>query len=62
MIYHLTLTDNRKSNFLVLGEGPTQGINDSAGSAEKKLVLTLVKQIQKFAYVYIIMVMTVTCM
>ena len=62
MIYHLTLTDNRKSNFLVLGEGPTQGINDSTGSAEKKLVLTLVKQIQKFAYVYIIMVMTVTCM
>ena len=62
MIYHLTLTDNRKSNFLVLGKGPTQGINDSTGSAEKKLVLTLVKQIQKFAYVYITMVMTVTCM
>ena len=62
MIYHFTLTDNRKSNFLVLGEGPTQGINDGTGSAEKKLVLTLVKQIQKFAYVYIIMVMTVTCM
>ena len=61
MIYHLTLTDNRKSNFLVLGKGPTQGINDSTGSAEKKLVLTLVKQIQKFAYVYIIMVVTVTC-
>ena len=62
MIYHLTLTNNRKSNFLVLGKGPTQGINDSTGSAEKKLVLTLVKQIQKFAYVYITMVMTVTCM
>ena len=61
MIYHLTLTDNRKNNFLVLGKGPTQGINDSTGSAEKKLVLTLVKQIQKFAYVYIIMVVTVTC-
>ena len=62
IIYHLIVTDNWKSNFSVLGEGPTQGINDSTGSAEKKLVLTLVKQIQKFAYVYITMVMTVTCM
>ena len=61
IIYHLILTDNWKSNFSVLGKGPTQGINDSTGSAEKKLVLTLVKQIQKFAYVYIIMVVTVTC-
>ena len=61
IIYHLIVTDYWKSNFSVLGEGPTQGINDSTGSAEKKLVLTLVKQIQKFAYVYIIMVVTVTC-
>ena len=29
-------TDNRKNHFLVLGEGPTQGINDSSGSAENK--------------------------
>ena len=29
-------TDNRKNNFLVIGEGPTQGINDSTGTAEKK--------------------------
>ena len=29
-------TDNRKSNFLVLGEGPADGINDSVGEAEKK--------------------------
>ena len=28
--------DNRKNNFLVLGEGPTQGINDSTGAAGKK--------------------------
>ena len=32
--YH---TDNGKNNFLVFGEGPTQGINDSAGAAEKKI-------------------------
>ena len=55
-------TDNGKNNFLVLGEGPTQGINDSTGAAEKKLVLTLVKETQNFAYVYITMVMKVTCM
>ena len=28
-------TDNRKNNFLVLSEGPTDGINDSTGAAEK---------------------------
>ena len=41
-------TDNRKSNNLILGEGPTSGINDSTGKAEEKLVLASVKQIQKF--------------
>ena len=34
---------NRKNNFLVLGEGPTDGQNDSTGAAEKNSVLTLVK-------------------
>ena len=29
-------TDNRKDNFLVLGKGPTQGINDSKGTVKKK--------------------------
>ena len=33
----------------MLGEGPTPGINDSTGGVEKKLVLTLVKQIQDLA-------------
>ena len=42
-------TDNRKNNFLVLGEGATDGINDSTGAVEKNLVLTLVKQIQTSA-------------
>ena len=41
--------DNPKNNFLVLDEGPTEGINSSVGAAGKKLLLTLVKQIQKFA-------------
>ena len=42
-------TDNRKNNLFVLGERPTQGINDSTGSAEKKLVLILAKHVQNFA-------------
>ena len=29
-------TNNRKNNFLVLGEGPTDGLNDSTGAVEKK--------------------------
>ena len=35
--------DNKKKNFLVLGEGPTQGINDSTGSAEKKFSINFSK-------------------
>ena len=42
-------TNNRKKNFLVLGEGVTQGINNKTGAAENHLELTLVKQIQNFA-------------
>ena len=42
-------TDNQRNNFLVLGEGPTEGINNSVGAAEKNLALTLIKQIQNFA-------------
>ena len=41
--------DNPKNNFLVLGEGPTEGINYRVGAADKKLLLTLLKQIQYFA-------------
>ena len=54
--------DNPKNNFLVSDEEPTEGINGSAGTAEKRLVLTLVSQIQSFAEVYIAMVMRVPCM
>ena len=32
----------------MLHEGPTDGINDSTGAVEKKLVLTIVKQRQNF--------------
>ena len=41
-------TDNWKNNFLVLGEGPTQGINDSTGVAEKKISINFSKANTKF--------------
>ena len=37
-------TNNWKNKFLVLGEAPIQGIDNSTGAAEKK-ILTLLKQI-----------------
>ena len=41
--------DSRKSNFLVLGDGPIDSINDSTGATEKSIVLTLVKRMPNFA-------------
>ena len=41
-------TDNRKNNFWVSGEKPTDLINHNTGAAEKKIVLNLVSQRQKF--------------
>ena len=52
-------TDTWKNNFLILGEGPADSINDSTGAVKKK---SLVKQIQNSAWVYITMVMRVTCL
>ena len=44
----LIITDNRKNNFLVLGEGPTYGINGSFGSSEKNFVINSSKANRKF--------------
>ena len=41
-------SDNRKNNFLVLCEGPTNGINGSFGSPEKKLSINFTKANTKF--------------
>ena len=41
--------DNQKNNFLVLGEGPTEGINGTVSTAGKKIVLSFVEKIQNFA-------------
>ena len=35
--------DNRKNIFLMLGEGPTFGINGKFGSSEKKLCINFTK-------------------
>ena len=51
-------TDNLKNYFLILDEGDTFGINGSFG-APKKLILILVKQMQNFALVWIIIVIIV---
>ena len=45
----LSHIDNSKNIFLVLGDGPAEGINGSVGAAEKKMILALVKQIRYFA-------------
>ena len=41
-------SDNRKNNFLILGEVPTYGINGSLMHQKKKLILTSVTTTQKF--------------
>ena len=43
-------SDNRKNNFLILGEGPTYGINESFGSLEKKFSINFTKASTKFCF------------
>ena len=40
--------NNRKYNFLVLGERPIDGINDNTGAAEKKFSINFSKAKTKF--------------
>ena len=44
----LSHADNHKNHFLVLGEGPTFGINGRFGSPEKKFSINLSKANKKF--------------
>ena len=41
-------SDNRKNNFLILGEGSIYGINGSFGSLEKKFNISFTKGNRKF--------------
>ena len=43
-------SDNRKNNFLILGEGPTFGINRIFGSPEKKFDISFSKANTKFCF------------
>ena len=52
-------TDNRKNNFLVLGEGDASGINGTFCALEKKFSI-LVKQRKNFALVYITVMIIIT--
>ena len=54
--------DNRKNNFLILGEVPTYGINVSFGSPEKKFNINFTKTNTKFCSVYIIILVIVICL
>ena len=40
--------DDLKNNFLVLGEGPTSGINEKFGSPKKKISINFIKANIKF--------------
>ena len=51
----------RKNNFLILGEGPTCGNNESFGLPEKKFIINFTKA-QNFVWVYIIMLKIVICL
>ena len=42
-------SENRKNNLLILGNGPTFGINGNLVHQRKNLVLILLKQILNFA-------------
>ena len=44
-------TDNRQNDFLVSVEGPTSGINDSTGTAEKKSSINFSKANTKFCLI-----------
>ena len=43
-------SDNRKNNFLILGESRTYGINESFGSLEKKFSINFTKANTKFCF------------
>ena len=47
-IVHHFILQNAKNNFFILDKGPTDKISDNLRAGEKKLLLTSVKQRQKF--------------
>ena len=45
---YLRHTDNRKKDILVLGEGSTQGLDDTTVAAEAKNYINLLRQKRNF--------------
>ena len=44
-----------------MGKGITEGINGGVGTTEENIKLTLLKQLQDYAWVYLTMVMKIAC-
>ena len=55
-------SDSCKNKFLILGAGPSNGLNGSVGSPEEKCSTTLLDQIQTVFWVHIIMLIIVICL
>ena len=53
--------ENQKNIFLVLFKGSTNDINEGFASAERSLVLLLLRQTQNVAWVYITVMIIVVC-
>ena len=51
-----------KNNFLTLGEGPTDGINRTFGSPEKRFSINCTKENTNFVWVYFMMLIIVICL
>ena len=47
--------DNKGENILILGEGPTQGLDDTKLTAQIHILLILHKQVKDLYYVYTLM-------
>ena len=54
-------TYNCNNKLLVLGEGPTYGVNRNFGVPEKKFIINFSKARTKFAWVCITIVIMVIC-
>ena len=55
-------SENCKNDFLILGAGPTYGINGSFESPEKKFNIDFTKANTKFFWIYTIMLIIVICL
>ena len=43
--------DNKKKDILILGDGPTQGLDDTTSTAEVQYSINFLNQIEKFVFI-----------